>query len=69
MLIVVVGLVCLILGIFLGRLHQRYIGVINITENGEGGKLYSLDLDVDPEDLDLRGSVLFKIQQKTEEVQ
>jgi len=41
---------------------SRYDGRLVVTENDEGGALYSLELDDDPEALVGKNSVSFKIQ-------
>lgn len=44
----------------------KYVGAVNISVNPENGKkLYSLDLNGDPEDLDGQSEVVFKINNQT----
>ena len=57
------------LGIVLGissnqynNTEARYDGDMVVTEKDEGGKLYSLDLLSDPEDLDKKDELIFKIR-------
>lgn len=40
---------------------DKYAGAINVTTNDEGGKLYSLELNGDPDELDTKKTVTFKI--------
>lgn len=40
---------------------DKYAGAINVTTNDEGVKLYSLELNSDPSDLDAKKTVTFKM--------
>lgn len=40
---------------------DKYVGAMNIMTNDEGVKLYSLELNNDPSELDTKKSVTFKI--------
>jgi hypothetical protein len=40
---------------------KRFDGTIDVIDKGEDGKLYSLNLDGDPEEIDKKDQVLFKV--------
>ena len=44
----------------------RYDGIMDITMNGDGAKMYSLELDSDPYELDSKKDVIFKVSPSTE---
>jgi len=53
-----------VLGISTKRYNEseaRFDGVINISESETGKKLYSLDLNVEPGEIDQKKTVVFKI--------
>lgn len=43
---------------------QRFDGAMNVIPLAEGGKTFSLELDGDPEDLEGKKEVVFKVQKK-----
>lgn len=57
----IITIINLVLGIILYRKSIRFDGSIVVIEKDEGGKLYSLNLDGDPEDIDKKDEVLFKV--------
>ena len=44
----------------------KYNGAINVSESDEGVKVFSLELNEDPHDLDTKDEVLFKINPNVE---
>lgn len=61
------------LGVLLGlstasynRSDAKYAGKMVVSDKAEGGKLYSLELNDDPEPLAERNEVLFKVDKKEE---
>lgn len=61
LLITVVFALGSIFGLLLGHSFKKYVGVINISESGDGKKLYLLEVNGDPENLDQHKSVSFKV--------
>lgn len=57
----IIIIINLVLGILLYRRRIRFDGTIDVIEKDEGGKLYSLNLDGDPEEIDKKDEVLFKV--------
>ena len=43
---------------------DKYVGAMNIMTNDDGVKLYSLELNSDPNELDAKKSITFKINVK-----
>lgn len=48
--------------------EDKYAGDIVVEKNDDGSKMFSLELHSDPEDLDARQEVLFKVTPSGEEV-
>lgn len=63
--IIVIGILASLGGFALGAKWgmsiKQYVGRITIHETESGGKLYSLELDCEPEELDEKKEVTFKI--------
>ena len=58
-----------VLGIVLGfakrsydRSEAKYVGTMHVVLGTHGGKIFSLELNVDPDDLDTHEEVTFKVQ-------
>ncbi len=50
-----------VIGLYLIRNEHAYDGKIFVTDSDEGGKLFTLQLDGDPEELDQKRAVSFKV--------
>ena len=49
------------IGLYLNRSEHAYDGKIFVTASDEGGKLFTLQLDGDPEELDQKRAVSFRV--------
>ncbi len=56
-----VALASLVIGLYLDRNEHAYDGKIFVTPSDEGGKLFTLQLDGDPEELDQKRAVSFRV--------
>jgi len=61
--VVIAVLIFVIVWLFVDRMrkHNRYDGSMIVSVPAEGRKLFSLELDVTPEDLETRNSITFKV--------
>ncbi len=56
-----VALVSFAIGLYLIRNEHAYDGAIFVTASDEGGKVFTLQLDGDPDNLDQKDSVSFRV--------
>lgn len=61
MILVLIFLTGFIFGAVLGLSMKKYSGHISISEKPDGGKLYLLELDGDPENIDQMKHVTFRV--------
>ena len=46
--------------------HRRIDGHIVVTQNGDGKKIFSLELNKNPDDLELEEFIVFKVVEESE---
>lgn len=64
-LIIVIQTIIILLVLHKNRPNNKYDGQIVIGESESGGKLFSLELNGDPEEMEVNDSVIFKVVQSS----
>lgn len=63
---IILIVIALVIGIIIGRISLKYTydGKIIVETNESGIKVFSLEIDEDPDDLEKRNRIIFKVVSK-----